>query len=270
MTARAKNASKFGTVLVSDLKVDPEVQRKLSMQWVREHTKDFDVDQLGYIVVNRRDGGSAYVIDGMHRVQLMREVGWGDQNIHAEIFDGLTQAEEAELFNARNDRRAVRKYDRFRISFTARDPQAVEITQIVHRVGFAISDQLLDGNIVSIDSLEKIYLGGGISTKAEGVVALRRTLEVLRDAWGKSSAAVNGDLIRSLGMVHLRYSTEIDHKGLVTKLASFTGGAPGLIGRGRSLKELRGRPLYHCIASIIVDAYNRGRRAGKIDAWETT
>ena len=34
----------------------------------------------------------------------MRAVGWGDQRIHAEVFDGLNQAEEAELFNARNDR----------------------------------------------------------------------------------------------------------------------------------------------------------------------
>jgi hypothetical protein len=265
---KIKNASRFGMVLVADLKVDPEAQRKLSMPWVKERVSTFDVDQLGYIVVNRREEGGTYVVDGMHRVELMRQVGWGDQNIHAEIFDGLTQAEEAELFNARNDRRAVRKYDRFRIAFTARDEQAVAITRIVHRAGFVISDQAGDGHIASIEALERIYTGGGIGSTTEGAEALGRTLNMVGAAWGKTYASVQGDIIRALGMVNLRYAGNIDEKALIKKLSSFSGGPSGLVGRGRSLKELSGRPIFHCIASIVVDLYNRGRRVGNIEPWE--
>jgi hypothetical protein len=59
-----RQASKFGAVLVSDLTIDQQAQRKLSMPWVKAHIDQFDVDQLGYIVVNRRADGKLYVVDG--------------------------------------------------------------------------------------------------------------------------------------------------------------------------------------------------------------
>ena len=202
-------------VLISDLTIDPEAQRKLSMQWVRAHINEFDVDQLGYIVVNVRADGRAYVVDGQHRVELMRAVGWGDQKIHAEIFTGLTQAEEAELFNARNDRRAVRKFDKFRIDVVAQDAEAMAITRIVQHCGLVVSDQVRDG-IVAIDALQRVYRGGGIATVKDGAPALQRTLSTLQEAFGREAASFNGDLIRALGMVYLRYGREIDPKAMAT------------------------------------------------------
>jgi hypothetical protein len=67
----------------------------------------------------------------------------------------------------------------------------------------------------------------------------------------------------------MRLSKHIDQKDLIQKLAPFPGGAPSLLGKGRSMQELRGRPLHQCIASIVVDIYNKGRSAGKLDAWES-
>lgn len=263
-----RHASKFGTVLVSELHIDPSAQRKLSTQWVREHVDVFDVDQLGYIVVNRRADGKWYIVDGQHRVELMRAVGWGDQLIHAELFESLSQREEAKLFNARNDRRAVRRYDHFRISVTAGDQQACDITSIVASVGLVISDQQTNGSITAVDKLEKIYQGGGIASSHEGRSALLRTLTTIRNAWGDSPAGFNGALLRGIGLVQLRYNGEIDQKALATKLAPIKGGAPGLLGNARALREMNGRPVHHCIASIVVDVYNRSRRNGKLEQWE--
>jgi len=263
-----RHASKFGAVLVSDLNIDPSAQRKLSMPWVKAHIDQFDVDQLGYIVVNRRADAKWYVVDGQHRTELMRAVGWGDQRIHAELFEGLTQQEEAELFNARNDRRAVRKYDHFRISVTAGDPRATDITNIVAALGLAITDQQTDGGVTAVDKLEKIYDGGGITSPREGRAALTRTLTAIKSAWGTSPAGFNGALLHGLGLVQLRYNGEIDQKALATKLAPVKGGAPGLLGNARALREMCGRPVHHCVASIVVDIYNKGRRNGKLDDWE--
>jgi len=272
MTSASKpvrHASKYGTVLVSELNIDLAAQRKLSMPWVKAHIDDFDVDQLGYIVVNRRADGKWYVLDGQHRVELMRAVGWGDQLIHAELFDGLTQQEEAELFNARNDRRAVRKFDHFRISVTAGDKRATDITSIVASVGLTITDQQMDGGVTAVDKLEKIYEGGGIASSHEGRSALARTLTTIKKAWGTSPAGFNGALLHGLGLVQLRYNGAIDQKALATKLGPIKGGAPGLLGNARALREMSGRPVHHCVASIIVDIYNKGRRTEKLDDWET-
>lgn len=261
--------SKFQMVNISDLNVDPEAQRKLSLAWVKARIPSFDVDQLGYIVVNRRQSGKLYIVDGQHRVELMRAVGWGDQKIHAEVFDGLTQAQEAKLFNARNDRKAVRLFDRFRVAVTAGDPTAVAINTIVQQHGLLISDQLHDGTVCAVDALQKIFRGGGITSAKEGPRALSNALAILIQAWGKQASAVNGKVIEGIGMVELRYNGKIDQKDLAKKLAPFPGGAPGLLGKGRSSQELNGRPLHHCIASLIVDQYNKGRRTGKLEPWES-
>jgi hypothetical protein len=199
----------------------------------------------------------------------MRAVGWGDQLIHAELFERLTQQEEAELFNARNDRRAVRKFDHFRISVTAGDERATAISHIVASAGLAISDQHTDGSVNAVDKLEKIYDGGGIASPHEGRSALARTLATIKNAWGTSTAGFNGALLHGLGLVQLRYNGAIDQKALAAKLGPIKGGAPGLLGNARALREMTGRPVHHCVASIIVDIYNKGRRAEKLDAWET-
>ena len=263
-----RHASKFGAVLVSELNIDPAAQRKLSMHWVKDHVDEFDVDQLGYIVVNRRADGKWYVVDGQHRTELMRAVGWGDQRIHAELFEGLTQREEAELFNARNDRRALRKFDHFRISVTAGDERATDISGIVAAAGLSITDQQTDGGVTAVDKLEKIYEGGGITSVREGRAALQRTLIAIKHAWGTSPAGFNGAILHGLGLVQLRYNGAIDQKALATKLGPVKGGAPGLLGNARALREMSGRPVHHCVASIVVDLYNKGRRAGKLDDWE--
>jgi hypothetical protein len=71
-----------------------------------------------------------------------------------------------------------------------------------------------------------------------------------------------------LGMVQLRYNGAIDQKAMATKLAPVKGGAPGLLGNARALHEMSGRPVHHCVASIIVDIYNKGRRTDKLEEWE--
>lgn len=257
-------------VSVSDLCIDPEAQRQLSRTWVKAHIEEFDVDQLGYIVVNVRSDGGMFTIDGQHRVELMRAVGWGDQKIHAEVFTGLSKAEEAELFNARNDRRAVRKFDRFRIAVTAGEQIETDITRIVQKRGLAISDHAGDGSIAAVDSLMKIYNGAGLRSQAEGAPALDRTLSALTACFGNNSAAFNARIIEGMGMVQLRYNGAIDQKALVTKLASFKGGAPGLLGIARALADMNGRPVHHSVAATIVDQYNKGRRVGQLDAWDST
>lgn len=269
----SKQINKIKTVCtmvnVRDLNVDPEAQRKLSPVWVKTRVPKFDVDLLGYILVNKRANGKLYVVDGQHRVELMRAVGWGDQKMHAEFCEGLTQPEEAEFFNARNDRKSVRRFDKFRISITAGDLVSCDIDKIVRAHGLVLSDQLVDGHIVAVDALEKVYHGSGIASGKEGPSALANALKVLVQAWGKQASSVNGKVVQGVGMVFLRYDGTVNIGDLIKKLAPFPGGAPGLLGKARSQQEVRGRPLHHCVASMVVDIYNKGRRAGKLDTWES-
>lgn len=267
---KQQHSSSFKMVAIAELNIDPEAQRKLSRAWVDKHAPEFDVEQLGYIVVNRRGGagGTMFVVDGYHRVELMRAVGWGDQRIHAEVFEGMNQAQEARLFIARNDRRSVRRYDIFRIGVTGRDPDALAICKVVQDFGLVISDNSSDGHIVAVDALERLYEGAGIASKREGLTALKHTLNTVTQAWGRQGTALHGTVLLGIGLVQLRYSKEIDQKDLIKKLGPFPGGGSGLLGRARTMKELNGKNIYHCIAALVVDQYNKGRRETRLDPWD--
>lgn len=266
---QAPNASRFGMVLVSDLHIDPEAQRQYRPSWVKSKTSEFDVDSLGYIVVNKRPDGKLYVVDGQHRVALMREVGWGDQKIHAECFEGLTQAGEARLFRVRNDRRNPQPYDRFKIAVTEGRPEESDIDRIVRAYGLVVSDQSRDGHVVAVDALIRVYRGAGIASQKEGAAALGKTLQLLIRAWGKQPSSVNGTVVHGVGMTVLRYNGLIDEAEMAKKLAPFPGGPSGLLGRARAQREIAGRPVHHCVASLVVEIYNRGRRSHKLPAWES-
>lgn len=262
-------ASTFGMVQIAKLHVDPEAQRVLAPYWVKTRIPLFDVEQLGCIVVNRRANGNLYIVDGQHRVELLRAVGWGDQEVHAEVFSNLDQAGEAELFLARNDRKAVRLIDKFRVSITAGNREAIDINKIVLAHGLMISDQAKDGHVVAVNALERVYRGAGIASPKAGPAALSNALRTCVQAWGKQASSLNGQVVQGLGLVFLRYNSKVDQPSLIKKLSPLSGGAPGLLGRGRAIQELRGRPIHHCIASIVVDVYNKGRHANKLEAWES-
>jgi hypothetical protein len=254
-------------VNISELRIDPEAQRRLDPNWVKAHVSKFDPDQLGYIVVNKRADGKLYVIDGQHRVELLRAVGWGDQSIQCECFDGQTQANEAALFLRRNDRKSVRTFDKFRVSVTSGDDMHTDIDRIVRHQGLTVSDQCLEGHVVAVAALQRVYSGAGIGSAKEGPAALARTLKTIQRAWGKGASGFQGHLISGLGMVQLRYNGKLDQEALAEKLAPFPGGAPGLLGKAKAIQDMRGRPLHHCVASVIVDTYNKGRRVGKVQDW---
>lgn len=265
-----KNVPRSSTlrwVPLSEIQVDLNAQRQLRPAWVAAHEAEFDPEQIGLIVVNLRKNGKWYVIDGQHRVELLRAVGWGDQQIQCEAFEGLTQAEEAVLFLARNDRLAVRTFDKFKVAMTAGDDVANDIDRIVSSAGLVISDQEKDGHIVAVRALQKVYNGAGIASGKEGPAALARTLKVLKNAWGRQISTFNGTIIEGLGLVQLRYNGKLEQETLVEKLAPFSGGAPGVLGRARALRDMRGKSMSYCVAAVIVDIYNKGRKAGKVDEW---
>lgn len=263
------HGSTFRHVLISDVTVDPEAQRTVSLAWVKAHIQKFDPEQLGYIVVNRRANGKLFIIDGQHRVELLRAVGWGDQLVHSEYFDGLTQAQEAALFNSRNDRKSVSPVDKFRIGVIAGDPIACDINRIVNEHKLVVSNQVNVGRVVAVKALQRVYNGGGIVSEKEGPTALANTLKVIVLAWGDQPSSLNGKIIEGVGLMQLRYNGKFQQKALVEKLAPFPGGAPGIVGKAGAMRELRGRPMPHCVASIIVDIYNKGRRTNKLDEWES-
>jgi hypothetical protein len=249
---------------VSCLEMDPAVQRKLRMAWVKEHVADFDPELFGEVVVSLR-GGRHLIVDGQHRVEILRQLGWADQKIPCLLYEGLTLAEEAKLFRGLGDRKGLRAFDDFRIAIVEGDPVACDIDRIVRAQGLTLSDQKKDGAVSAVDALRRVYCGATL--KQSSPVALGKALRLLKSAWGSSGSAFEGPMIIGAGLFFLRYNGSADESALVAKLAKVPGGPAGMIGRAKALTETKRRRVGECVAAGIVDAYNSGRRSGKLEDW---
>lgn len=58
------------------VRVDHGYSRELDGAWVQELVDNFDERLLGTVVVNRRDADSLYIVDGQHRVEAARRLGF--------------------------------------------------------------------------------------------------------------------------------------------------------------------------------------------------
>lgn len=110
---KKQRASHLRWVPIAEMKVSPKAQREFRKPHAEKFAADFDLEALGFPVVNIRDG-HYWIVDGQHRVEALKMMGWADQQIQCECYEGMTEAEEADLFLRRDDRRAITSFDKFR------------------------------------------------------------------------------------------------------------------------------------------------------------
>ena len=90
---------KEAVLKVGELTVDPVVQRtRLSEPKVRKIFANFNPDALGVITVSLRKDLTYVVLDGMHRVEAVRRLTDNTGTMAAHVLEGLSLAEEAEIF----------------------------------------------------------------------------------------------------------------------------------------------------------------------------
>lgn len=258
--------SKQTFLQATKLHVDLDAQRKLRPGWVEARKNAFDPDAFGYIVVNLRANGEYYVIDGQHRTALLTAIGYQDQKVPCELFEGLTKAQEAAIFLVRNDRVSVRVFDKFRIRLTKGDEDVADMYRIVRAHGLTIDDQLGEGHITAVAALERVYNGLGLSRHAVPNT-LAQTLRTITEAWGKDPKALDGAILEGVGYVCMRYNGTMDFTALSEHMAKYTGGPSGLIGTARALRALHGSTVARCVAGALVDSYNHHRKKRRVETW---
>lgn len=227
-------------VRVADLNIDEDYQRSLSVSRVRDFARNFDINAAGIILVDARNDGKMYVIDGGHRVAAAKLVNL--EYIDAQVFTGLEQSGEAALFLAANNAARVGAYDTLRAAKTSGDQEAQNIVRICQDQGFEIAKSKPGVDRISaIASLRKCYKAGN----------LRSTLKLIRDSWSLPERT-HSHIIKGVSLF-LSRAFEVNPEGFDWAIASRILGsrAPAVwlsrISVGHKHREL---------AQLLHEAYN--------------
>lgn len=211
------------------MRVSPMAQRDLNQSRVNGLAAEFDLEQLGTPTVNQRDG-LFYVIDGQHRVEALRVMGWGDQSVQCWSYSGLSETEEAEKFLKLNDVLAVHGFAKFRVGVHAGREEEVDIDRVVRGQQLHISQDKKNGSIGCVGTLRRVYRRSGPAT-------LARTLGIIREAYG--DPGMEASVVDGLGLLCHRYSAEMDDIRAIERLGAAHGGVNGLLGK----EDVRSRQL---------------------------
>lgn len=243
-------------VEVGSLRLHSGANRELQMTRVRKLENTMDLDALGRFAV-WRDGRNFYVIDGQHRKIALESLGMSEWKVRCDVYEGMTFPDACEQFLKLNDGLVVRPFDKFDKAAKALHEPEVETSRIVREAGLQINGQSGDGKLACVIAATDVW-------KLDRGAALARTLRWTTEAWGSTAIALDGGIIRGLGLAAATYNGELDDAALIKKLAKFPGGPGALLGRAKAQKEIKGGTVARNVAGIIVDVYNKGRRSGQL------
>lgn len=248
------------SILVSDLHVDPTVQRNYDPRWARRIADNFDEDKLGVFRVSQRANGLVYILDGQHRFGALQLKSWHKMGaaVQALVYTGLSLAEEAELFVAFNiETRKPNSIDGYRLKLVSGDADIVRIQEVLDKHGLKVEYGGSGNSVAAVAALNKIYADGGPAL-------LDRTLNIVESAWGVTNRdGRDGNLLKGVAYVLQKSGRNLDTDSLIDKLGK--SGRPGqILGTARTMKSATKRSLWMEIAHAIVAIYNKGRSSRKV------
>ena len=246
------------------MKVNARAQRELREYRVKELAADFDFDMMGEPVLNWVGNGVYHIIDGQHRVEALKVAlgdGWEKFTIPCRVYKGLSDEEEADMFDRLDNVLAVSAWDKFHTRVTAKREIECAVSKCVSDEGLTIKRPghgYTNGAVTAIATLIRIY-------KRSDGETLKKTLRIVRDAFGDTG--LEARILDGIGLVCHRYNGAIKESAAVERLSTMRGGASGLIGKAVTLHKQTGNSMAQCVAATAVEVINRGRGGKKLPSW---
>lgn len=254
---KVEREARLRWVPIAKMKVSPIAQRDLNQARVDHLTANFDLEQIGTPTVNER-GGWFYILDGQHRVEALKAIGYGDQSVQCWTYIDLTDQEMADKFDRLNDVLAVHAYDKFKVRVNAGRDVESDIDRIVKAQRLVVSRDGIPGAVSAVGTLRRVYTRAGGPT-------LGRCLRIIRDAYG--DPGLEASVIDGIGYLCQRYNGQLDDDAAVERLAKVNGGVNGLLGKAEVLRKKTGNAKGQCVAAAAVEILNAGKGGKKLPSW---
>lgn len=253
------SSSELKNVPLKEMRVSPVAQRELRPARVNELAAEFNPEYFEPPIVNFRDG-IYWIIEGQHSTEALKIwLGdWETQVVNCRVYTGLTEKQEAEMFDHYNNQLPVSPFDRFKVRVTAERTDETNVKKIVEGVGLHITREKCEGAIQSVATLLKIY-------KRAGEETLGRALTLTHQSFG--DPGLNNQVIAGIALVCERYNGAIDDKDAIATLQGMRGGVGSLLSKATTLRKQTGQKMATCVAAATVDTLNSKKGGRKIPSW---
>lgn len=258
---------------VENLTVDADVQRTINHARVGKLADEFDPEGLGVITVSRRDDGVDAIVDGQHRWEAAKKVGW--KTLQAQVYTELSKQDEAALFRVRNNTRIVNTFDRFRVRVVEGDVAAIDMDRALRLAGWLpnVTRKSAGNAFSAVGALEWVYRGADIAPaplKGEHgyTEVIQTVLNTITASWAYDPDGVRADVVRGLGAFFMRHgTTTLDNQKLVKELSHYPGGPMNFVSQARMLKTVRTVSMADAVADVLTGLYNKKRTVNRIPEW---
>ncbi len=231
---------------ISDMHT-PAYQREIDQGWVDSRAKVFDYGLLQVPDVSFRDG-TWWVVDGVHRRELVRAVKGDRAEMLCRPHYNHTEETEFRLFiDLNRKRRRLSALAEFKSALALHQPAEVSINQVVTEAGYTIGRGTSPTYIGAVRVLYDIYRSGGEPR-------LRHVLGVYAGAYGAGTGMVNGIVLDALGIVYRKYGSKVTNERMIRKLAE-RGSIWQLIGMSRGTGSGNGALN---VANAVIEIWNNG------------
>lgn len=250
---------------LNEYTIDPRVQRgSVEQTHVNDIVQKWDPLALGTITVSLRGNGDRVVIDGAHRSEAARQIGY-TRKMDCCQYTGLDLPTEAAMFLSLNNTKRLNVLDSFRVRQVQGDKIALGMKEVLDKYGWRAAGDGNSFNLAAITSFEKVYLGSGVRQVEHGPELASMVLHVITEAWEGDVTSPHAIILGSLGKFLGYYGAEVDIDKTIkvlgcrkprTLLADISG-----------MAEVAHVAKVQAGAAVLVGLHNTGRRKNVLDPW---
>lgn len=247
---------KFQSLALGALVFEHPAQRvKNNATKLRAMESNWKPEAFGLPLISSDTDGRHKVIDGRHRCTAALALFGADTEVLCEVFYGLTQVQEHDLFLSRNQQTVISTNDRYPNELGAGRETAVAVNEILSKHGLKVGPVGAPDTVKNPGTLVKVY-------EREGAEILSDTIGGLLNSFGVAS--VVPAFVDGLAQVFSLYDGTIKNVGPMNRkfmpiaLAEIKGANPWIsaLNSVKAAQAAKGGAAVGHAARFLVDAYN--------------
>jgi hypothetical protein len=231
-------------------------QRVLEPKRVKRIVAEYHPNLINAVKVSHRDG-KYYIFDGQHTVAALKikqnkEV----VSVECKIYEGLTAADEAELFAQQNGiSKDVTTIEKIRALYYAGNEKVAALIKTTESVGFKFkfTGGAATGYILAVAKAYQIFL----TSEPYDYIQI---LKIIKAAWGGEPESLRKEMLGGIYFFSRLYRGEFDAETLSVRLSKVS--PEKIIRDGKNNSILRGDARF---AKEIFEIYNKQTRRGRLD-----